>query len=100
MFGPVRLHVNLVLLLLLLASSFWLVRTSNEARSLFVALNKAEAQAKELSVEHDRLQAERRQAAAPLVVERLVRGRLKMANVRPDVTYYVKDPVAVAGGTP
>jgi cell division protein FtsL len=95
---PSHMRLNLVLLLLLLGSSFWLIRTSHEARGLFVALNKAEAQAKVLAVEHDRLQAERRQAATPLVVERLVRGRLKMANVSPDITHYVKDPAASVGG--
>jgi len=97
---PFHMRLNLVLVLLLLGSSLWLVRTSNEARGLFVALNKAEAQSKELAVDYDRLQAERRQAATPLVVERLVRGRLNMANVRPDITYYVKDPAAALEARP
>lgn len=97
---PAHMRLNLALVLLLFGSSLWLIRASNEARGLFVALNKAEAQAKDLSVEHDRLRAERRQSATPLVVERLVRGRLKMVNVRPDITYYVKDPAASVGGQP
>jgi cell division protein FtsL len=106
------LRINLVLVALLLVSSFWLIRSSNEARTLFVALGRAQVQEKTFTVEHDRLQAERRTAATPLVVEELVRKRLGMFNVKPDVTHYVQDtgegartsavrgaPVA-AGGAP
>jgi cell division protein FtsL len=85
------LRINLVLVALLLVSSFWLIRSSNEARTLFVALGRAQVQEKTLTVEHDRLQAERRTAATPLVVEELVRKRLGMFNVKPDVTHYVQD---------
>lgn len=85
------LRINLVLVVLVLVSSFWLIRSSNEARTLFVALGRAQAQEKTLTVEHDRLQAERRTAATPLVVEELVRKRLAMFNVKPDVTHYVQD---------
>lgn len=85
------LRINLALVVLVLLSSFWLIRSSNEARTLFVALGRAQAQEKVLTVEHDRLQAERRTAATPLVVEELVRKRLGMFNARPDVTHYVQD---------
>lgn len=90
------LRLNLVLVLLVIISSIWLIRTSSEARTLFVALGRAQAKEKELSVENDRLQAERRTAATPLVVEGLVRRRLSMDNVRPDVTQYIKDVTTTA----
>jgi cell division protein FtsL len=90
------LRLNLVLVLLVIISSIWLIRSSSEARTLFVALGRAQAKEKELSLENDRLQAERRSAATPLVVEGLVRKRLGMFNVRPDVTHYIKDASARA----
>lgn len=102
----VTLRINLVLVAVLLFSCFWLIRSSNEARTLFVALGRAQAEEKALAVEHDRLQAERRTAATPLVVEGLVRKRLGMDNVKPDVTHYVQElaqasaPMAQTGGRP
>lgn len=82
-------RLNIALAVILLLSCFWLIRSSNEARSLFVALERAQVREKELAVEHDRLKVERRTAATPLVVEGMVRTRLSMFNAGPDVTHYV-----------
>jgi cell division protein FtsL len=95
---PLTLRLNLVLVLLVVSGSIWLIRSSNEARTLFVALGRAQVKEKELAVENDRLQAERRTAATPLVVEGLVRKRLNMFNVRPDVTHYIKAASAASAG--
>ncbi|HEX5372805.1 MAG TPA: cell division protein FtsL [Aquabacterium sp.] len=82
-------RLNLTLAVLLLLSCFWLIRSSNEARGLFVALERAQVREKELAVDYDRLKVERRTAATPLVVEDMVRNRLNMFNAGPDVTHYV-----------
>jgi cell division protein FtsL len=84
-------RVNIVLAIALLLSCFWLIRTSNEARTLFGQLERAHAQEHELAVDHDRLKVDRRTAATPLVVEEMVRTRLKMAATNPTVTHYVSD---------
>ena len=95
-------RMNVVLAVALLLSCFWLIRTSNEARTLFGQLERARAQEHELSVDHDRLKVDRRTAATPLVVEDMVRTRLKMAATNPTVTHYISDtPDAVlAAGRP
>lgn len=84
-------RVNIFLAIALLLSCFWLIRTSNDARTLFGQLERARVQAHELAVDHDRLQVDRRTAATPLVVEGMVRTRLKMAATNPSVTHYVSD---------
>jgi len=100
-------RLNVALALAVLASAFWLIRTSNEARSLFVQLERARTEEQELEVQYDRLKVERRTAATPLVVEDMVRTRLKMSTTNPAVTHYVIDgavpaakPAAAAGGAP
>ena len=87
-------RLNIVLVIAFLLSSFWLVRVSYEARSSFVQLERAGAQAQELAVEHDRLQVDRRTAATPLVVEQAVRTKLRMFATNPSVTHYVTDAPA------
>jgi cell division protein FtsL len=89
-------RLNMVLAIALLLSCFWLIRTSDEARTLFGQLERARAQEHELAVELDRLKVERRTAATPLVVEEMVRTRLKMAATNPTVTHYVSDAPGVA----
>lgn len=89
-------RLNIILVIALLLSSFWLVRVSYEARSSFVQLERARAQAQELAVEHDRLKVDRRTAATPLVVEEAVRTKLRMFATNPSVTHYVNDVPASA----
>ena len=89
-------RLNIVLAAALLLSCFWLIRTSNEARMLFGELERAKVQEHELAVENDRLKVDRRTAATPLVVEEMVRTRLKMVATNPTVTHYVSDAPGVA----
>jgi cell division protein FtsL len=90
-------RLNMVLAIALLLSCFWLIRTSDEARTLFGQLERARAQEHELAVDFDRLKVDRRTAATPLVVEEMVRTRLKMAATNPTVTHYVSE---APGGAP
>lgn len=95
-------RLNIVLFVMLLASSVYLVRVSYDARRLYAELDAARNEEKALDTEHERLQAERQAQATPLKVERLARERLAMRNATPAVTQYVTYAGAasapVAGG--
>jgi cell division protein FtsL len=82
-------RLNLVLLVAVLASALYLVRTQYESRRLFVEIDRAHAHARQLEVEHERLQVERRAQATPLRVEQLAQARLKMHTATPAITQYV-----------
>jgi cell division protein FtsL len=97
-------RLNILLAVVLLLSCFWLVRTSYDARRLFVELEKAQAQSHELQIDFERLQVDKRAQATPLRVEKLAREKLRMFNNSPAVTHYVStSPAAAAsqaGGQP
>ncbi|HIV69606.1 MAG TPA: cell division protein FtsL [Candidatus Aquabacterium excrementipullorum] len=101
-------RLNIALAIVLLLSCFWLIRSSNEARGLFVQLERAQVREQELQVDFERLKIERRTAATPLVVEDMVRQKLRMFNATPGVTHYVSDSAgaqasgaaAAAGSSP
>ena len=82
-------RLNLVLLLAVLASALYLVRTQYESRRLFTELDKARAEARKLEIDNDRLQVEKRAQATPLRVERLAKGQLQMRSATPAITQYV-----------
>jgi cell division protein FtsL len=83
-------RLNLVLLVAVMVSALYLVRTQYESRRLFTALDRATAQAHRLDVELDRLQVERRAQATPLRVEKLAKEQLKMRTTTPAITQYVR----------
>ena len=82
-------RLNFVLLLAVLASALYLVRTQYESRRLYVELEKATLQSRKLETEKDRLQVEKRAEATPLKVEKLAVERLKMRTTTPAITQYV-----------
>ena len=82
-------RLSLVLLIAVLASALYLVRTQYESRRLYVELEKATAQGRRLDMDNDRLQVEKRAQATPLRVEKLARDRLQMRTATPAVTQYV-----------
>lgn len=79
----------LLLVLAVLGSALYLVRTQYESRRLYVELEKATAQGRQLDMDNDRLQVEKRAQATPLRVEKLARDRLQMRTATPAVTQYV-----------
>lgn len=83
------IRLNVVLLLAVLASALYLVNVQYESRRLFTELDRAVSQAHQLEVEHDRLQLERREQAAPMRVEKLAREKLQMRLATPAITAYV-----------
>ena len=82
-------RINLLLLVALVLSSVYLVRVSYESRRLFAALDKAQNEARQLEIEHERLKSEKQSQSTPLRVERVARDRLAMRNATPAVTQYV-----------
>lgn len=86
-------RLDVVLLVLLLGSCLYLVRTSYEARDLYTELDKQNALARDLHSEYEQLDVERRAESAPLRVEKIARERLHMANATPLVTQYVNGPL-------
>ena len=91
-------RLNLILLLAVLASALYLVRTQYESRRLYVELEKATAEARKIEMDNERLQVEKRAQATPLKVEKLAKERLQMRTVTPAITQYVtyKDVPAAA----
>jgi cell division protein FtsL len=82
-------RLNLLLLLAVLASALYLVRTQYESRRLYVELEKATTQNRALEAENERLQVEKRAQATPLRVEKLAKDKLQMRTVTPAITQYV-----------
>ena len=82
-------RLSLVLLLVLLASSVYLVRVSYDARRLFTELDRARSEERLLDSEHERLKAEKQAQATPLRVEKTARDKLAMRTAPPAVTQYV-----------
>jgi cell division protein FtsL len=89
-------RLNLVLLVAVLMSALFLVRTQYESRRLYGELDKAENDARRLEVEHEKLEFEKRAQATPLRVETLAKEQLHMRNATPGITQYVQ--VKPAGG--
>lgn len=92
-------RLNLVLLLAVMASAFYLVRTQYESRRLYAELEKANAQYAKLEAENERLQVEKRGQATPLRVEKLAKEKLQMRTVTPAITQYTAT-VGVDAGAP
>ena len=89
-------RLNLLLLFALLASSLYLVNVSYESRRVFVELDRAQTEERQLASEFKRLDAERQAQATNLRVEKVARDRLGMRNATPAVTHYVNDAGAAA----
>ncbi len=82
-------RLNLVLLFAVLASALYLVHTQYESRRLYAEIDKARSEARQLEIEHERLQVEKRAQATPLRVEKLAKEQLQMRTATPAITQYV-----------
>jgi cell division protein FtsL len=90
--------VAALLLVLLVGSSLYLVKTSYESRRYFALLDRARNDERTLEIEFKRLDAERQAQATHLRVERTAREKLQMQTATPQVTHYVSDRLAPAAG--
>ena len=93
-------RVNILLLVALVLSSLYLVRTAYDSRRLFAEFDKAKNEAARLDTEFTRLEAEREAQATSLRVERTAREKLAMRTASPAVTVYVQDAGAASGARP
>ena len=89
-----------LLLLVLIASSLYLVRVSYEARRLFADLDKAQSEERALDHDSERLKTELRSQATPMRVERTARERLAMRAATPALTQYVELPAPASAPAP
>jgi cell division protein FtsL len=89
-------RLNLLLLLVLLASSLYLVRVSHESRRLFAAFDKARSEERLLESDFERLKSDQRTQATPLRVEKTARNKLAMRAATPAVTQYVSHAASAA----
>lgn len=85
-------RVNVLLLLLVLASAMYLVNVQYESRRLFTAMDKALAESRKLEAERERLNLEKRAQATPLRVDKIAREQLQMRVATPAITQYVQAP--------
>jgi cell division protein FtsL len=93
-------RVNVVLLIMLLASCMYLVRVSYDARRLFTELDRAQGEERQLDTEFERLKAEKQSQATPLRVEKTAREKLGMRTASPAITQYVTYSKAASGVQP
>ena len=90
-------RLNVVLLIMLLASSIYLVRVSYDARRLFAEFDRAQSEERALDTEFERLKAEKQAQATPLRVEKTAREKLAMRTATPAITQYVTWSRAASG---
>lgn len=83
------IRLNLVLLVAVLASAFYLVHTQYQSRRLYTAIDKANAQSHRIAAEHEQLQVQKREQATPARVQQLAARQLQMRPVNPGITEYV-----------
>lgn len=79
-----------MLLIAVIASALYLVRTQYESRRVFVEVEKAQNLSRKLDLERERLEVEKRAQATPLRVEKLAKEQLQMRTATPAVTQYVR----------
>jgi cell division protein FtsL len=90
---------NALLLVMLMASGLYLVKVAYQTRSLFVSLDRAQSEERNLDTEYEKLQVEKRGQATPLRVEKMAREKLGMSPATPAVTQYVEIPATATAAT-
>lgn len=85
-------RLNLVLLLAVLASAFYLVHLQYESRRLYVAMERARAVGDRLAADHEQLVVQKRAQATPARVQQIAVRQLQMRPAHPGITEYVALP--------
>ena len=83
------IRLNLVLLLAVIASAFYLVHTQYESRRLYTQLDRARTQAHRLEAEQEQLQVQKRAQATSARVQSIAVTQLQMRPANPAITQYV-----------
>ncbi len=91
-------RLNLLLMIAVLASGIYMVRSAYEARRLFTELDRSQSEARRLDADYQRLLADRQAQATNLRVEQVARERLKMRPITPAITFNPEAPAQAASG--
>lgn len=89
-------RLSLLLLILLTCLSLFLVDAQQQARTKFVALERAEAEQRRLAIEWATLQYEQSMLAKSARINELARGNLRMVLPSPTETVYLPAPVEIS----
>lgn len=84
-------RLNVLLMMAVMLSGMYLVRTAYDSRRLFNEIDRAQNEARRLEIDLQRLQSERHAQATNLRVEQVARERLKMRPITPAITQSVTD---------
>ena len=84
-----------VLLLIVVACALSLVNAQYKARSLFVGLERAQAEEKQLNQDWSRLQYEQSALGKSSRIAEVARGQLQMSPINPGRTQYLSGNAAV-----
>ena len=82
------IRLNLMLLLGLVASAFFLVHTQYESRRVYTQLDKARSLTRRLEAEREQLEVQKRAEATSSRVQQLASQRLQMRPANPAITQY------------
>ncbi|MEN9886736.1 MAG: cell division protein FtsL [Pseudomonadota bacterium] len=93
------IRLNIVLLLAVILSALYLVRTQYESRRVFVEMERAQNEAKKLASEKEKLEVEKRAQATSLRVEKIARDKLQMQTANAGITQYVTLKAGTATST-
>jgi cell division protein FtsL len=85
-------RVNVVLVAVLTIAALLLVTSQQRARRLSTELERAQGQMRELDVRYSQLQLDVAQLTKASRIDGLVRKDLKMINLSPERTLYLKEP--------
>jgi len=91
-------RLNLLLMIAVMVSGIYMVRSAYEARRLFTELDRAQSEARRLDADYQRLLADRQAQATNLRVEQVARERLKMRPITPAITFNPDAPAQAASG--
>jgi cell division protein FtsL len=89
-------RINLLLLLLVMASGLVLVHSAYEARRLFTELDRAKTEGSRLAADAERLAAERHIQSTNIRVEQVAREKLQMRLISPAVVQAASRPASGA----
>ena len=84
------LRLNFLLLVAVMLSAMFLVKTQYESRRLYSELHRANNEARNLQTEYKRLQVELRAQSAPARIESLAIAQ-GLQGASPAITHYVRD---------
>lgn len=99
-------RLNLMLLLAVLLSAFYLVHTQYESRHVYTQIDRARSQARKLESEHEQLQVQKRAEATSARVQGIASQQLQMRPANPAITQYATwkgaaaDDAKAQGGKP